>query len=171
MPAVRRKSPTIAPVSLELEEDASLDHHARLALPIAAAAKGQAGGGAVRQHIRQLLPNKPNALLIGRGEGHRPGGTARAIKQVRCAVLYRAARVDVFGPAGNADVVVDRVARQDRAAIGRGVMTEAERRAAASAVVCACCALAVPPNGQAASAMTVAVARRGQANKVLAIAV
>src|SRR5580700_4623001 len=106
-----------------------LDHHARLAVVVAAAAKCQAGGGAIRLHIRQLLANKPNALLIGRGESHRPGGTARAIKQVRRTVLYRTARADVFGPAGNTDIIVDRVTRQDRAAIGRGVMAEAERRA------------------------------------------
>src|SRR5580704_16887812 len=129
MPTVRRKSPTIAPVSLKLEDDSPLDHHARLAVVVAAAAKSQAGGGAVRLHIRQLLANKPDAFLIGRGESHRPSGTARAIKQVRRAVLYRAARTDVFGPTGNTDIVVDRVARQDRAAIGRGVMAEAERRA------------------------------------------
>src|ERR1700719_2091688 len=129
MPAVRRKSRTIAPVSLKLEDDPPLDHHARLAVVVAAAAKSQAGGGAVRLHIRQLLANKPNAFLIGRGESHRPGGTARAIKQVRPTVLYRAARADVFGPAGNADIIVDRVTRQDRAAIGRGIMAEAERRA------------------------------------------
>src|SRR5207253_869096 len=103
----------------ELKNDASLDHHARLAVPIAAAAEGEPGGDTDRLHIRQLLAHEPNALLIGRGEGRRPGVTARAIEQVRRAAEEGTGGADVFPSPGDTDVIVDRVTRQDRAAIGR----------------------------------------------------
>src|SRR5438105_4328255 len=90
----------------ELEDDASLDQHARLAVPVAAAAEGEAGGDADRLHIRQFFAHEPNALLIGRGEGRRPGVTARAIEQVRRSAEEGTGGADVFPSPGDTDVIV-----------------------------------------------------------------
>src|SRR5205085_11228195 len=84
---------------------------------------------AVGLHIGQLVAYKENALLVGRRQRQRERRAAGAIEEAGSSALHAAGRSDVLGPPGETDILVELIARQNRAAVGGSPVSDPELRA------------------------------------------
>ena len=108
------------------EQYARLEQQTNLRCPVEIGTEREAGSTMAEANVRSFAAGEEYSVLIGRGDRQRPGVAARAIQKVWRAGGETAGGTDVFPAPRKLPLIVQRIAKENRAAPRGRAMRETQ---------------------------------------------